>query len=44
VFRILVDLYLPYLRSWEEFRKWEIGAEHQKEIGMVDRSISAAIT
>jgi DNA-directed RNA polymerase specialized sigma24 family protein len=44
VFRILVDLYLPHLRSGKEFRKGKIGPEHQKEIGMVDRSISAAIT
>src|ERR1700730_11839448 len=44
VFRILVYLYLPDLRSWKEFRKRKIGPEHQKEIGMIDRSISAAIS
>src|SRR5579859_3819474 len=44
VFRILVDLYFLYIRTWKEFRKWEIGPEHQKEIGMVDRSISAAVS
>src|SRR5271170_4190948 len=44
VFRVLVDLYFPYLRSWKEFRKGKIGPKHQKEIGMVDRSISAAIS
>src|SRR5579862_8514003 len=30
--------------SWKEFGKWKIGPEHQKKIGMVDRSISAAIS
>src|SRR5580693_1322038 len=44
VFRIRIDLHLPDFRSWQEFRKRKISPEHQKEIRMIDRSISAAIS
>src|SRR5580658_2522951 len=44
VFRIRIDLHLPDFRSWQEFRKRKISPKHQKEVGMVDRSISAAIS